>query len=119
MTLLKHGSLLLKTNTQSLSGVKNIAFDAPQIQLIEPSGATRKVRLPPVADNTSEGLIFYIANTSILHSLVIYTAVAEGEEFITIINPKDIATFICGDEWSGSIGSVDGTIDILQMQVFS
>jgi len=119
MTILKHGSLLLKTNTQELSVVKNITFDDPQIQLIEPVGASRKIRLPPVADNISAGLVFFIANTSTIYSLLIHTDLSEGEELITIINPKDNSIFICDDQWSGSIGSTEGVIDILQMQVFS
>ena len=116
--MFKHGSLLLKKNTQELNGVKNRAFDDPQIQRIEPKSSTRKVRLPTLAGDSTMGLIFFIANTSNLYLLNIHTAIAEGENLISVISPKSNITFISdGDEWSS--GSDEETLDILQMQIFS
>src|SRR4030065_117902 len=90
----------VKANTQTLAGTKTLVDGDPQLQFLDPGGASRDVNLPAEGDNNTP---YYIINTAdAAENLVVKS---DAPATIITIGQNEIGTvFSDGTAWRGFVG---------------
>lgn len=90
---------LANANTETLSGDKTIAAGDPQIQFLDPGGASRTVTLPSAA----EGLFFIIVNTA---DAAEDLTISDGASTVVTISQNEAGLVVSdGTSWKGFVGA--------------
>lgn len=103
MAKFKHGNLIERTSTESLSANKILLVSDAQSQFLDPGAADRTITLPLIA--FSDGLLFLITNASSTYNLIIEN---ESATEISTIGPGLSSSFMC----NGTIWEIQGNTEV-------